>query len=124
MTTTPRPQPVTHATEVDAVRADSLALIREHSAGDTAFKLSSKLGELVAAVREKQGKGSLTLRIDLRSLPKFGPDAMEVSMNVAVKLPAEEPASDVRFATAVGDLVTEDPRQMKLGFGQESEQHK
>lgn len=73
---------------------------------------SEELNKLVQIV-ESTGKGaSITLKISIKKATRGG--AMLVSGDVKVTKPPREPMEALMFATVEGNLVADDPNQMKL----------
>lgn len=74
-----------------------------------------KLAELVNAVTSTGKAGSLTLKIDLK--PSTA-GALAVRGDVKIKKPARLPREALLWATPDGNLLTEDPKQMKMELKQ------
>jgi len=70
-----------------------------------------RLAELVTAVTSTGKAGSMTLKIDLK--PSTA-GALAVRATVAIKKPVRLPREALLWATPSGDLMAEDPRQIKL----------
>jgi hypothetical protein len=79
--------------------------------GRLADELDKALHQLVLAVDENKGGGSITLTITIKP-SKTG--ALEIFDKVAVKEPAEDRSSTLLFATPEGHLQRSDPRQGEL----------
>jgi hypothetical protein len=70
-----------------------------------------KLAELVTAVTSTGKAGSLTLKIDLK--PSTA-GALAVRGDVKIKKPARMPREALLWATPDGNLLAEDPKQIKM----------
>lgn len=77
---------------------------------------SEALAALVKIVAETGKPGSLTLKLDVKRISKSG--AMTIKDTITVKAPKEEAIETMLFSTVEGNLVTEDPHQMKLALKQ------
>ena len=77
---------------------------------------SDKLAELVAAVDSSGKSGKLTLDISVKKATRGG--AMLISGKLRLTKPAEEAMEAMLFATPEGNLVVDDPSQMKLELRQ------
>lgn len=77
---------------------------------------SNKLAELVAAVDQSGKQGKVTLDITVKKATRGG--AMHITGKVQLTKPAEEAMEALLFATPDGNLVAEDPNQMKLELKQ------
>lgn len=89
------------------------AVLQDLNGGQLADKLALDVQELVAAVRDRSRKGTLTLKLEVA--PRKGNiDALNVTARVDLKLPEGEPMEAVFFADENGNLLREDPRQMTI----------
>ncbi len=79
-----------------------------HGRPDTA--IGKRLRELVLACRQNQGKGSMTITINITPKDEF--------VDIAIKTKSTKPEpgipSAIFFTDEVGNLCDEDPRQTKL----------
>lgn len=73
---------------------------------------SDKLAELVNAVDASGKAGKINLAISVKKATRGG--AMHISGKVTLIKPAEEAMEALLFATPEGNLVADDPKQMKL----------
>ena len=89
--------------------------LAEVSHGDLASQASEQLAQLVAAVGETAKKGTLTIVLEIK--PR-GHDSgqVEVSGTVKTSIPVPDIAPSMFFVHE-GQLVRDNPRQMKLPFG-------
>ncbi|MHB0992646.1 MAG: hypothetical protein ACYC0M_15415 [Burkholderiales bacterium] len=70
-----------------------------------------KLAELVNAINDTGKAGSLSIKIDLK--PSTA-GALAVRGNVTIKKPARMPREALLWPTSDGNLLSEDPKQMKM----------
>lgn len=91
--------------------------LNQISHGQLAEQASEELARLVAAIQETGKKGKLVLTINIK--PR-GRDSgqVEVVGDVKVTCPTSEIAPVMLFADANGNLVKDNPKQMKLQFDQ------
>lgn len=101
----------------DAVKGDALATLATLDHGHLGYKISEKLQELLTAVGATGKKGRLTLDLHIDPMPKLGPAAVQIAADLQrSKVPTASPDSQIRFSTPDGQLVCDDPRQLKLRF--------
>lgn len=102
----------TEQEETGGIRPFS-AVLQDLNGGQLADKLAVQVQELVAAVRDRGKKGTLTLRLEVA--PRKGNiDALNVTARADLKLPEGEPMEAVFFADSSGNLLRDDPRQTAL----------
>jgi len=77
---------------------------------------SEALASLVQSVNETGKPGSITLKLDLKRVSRSG--AIAIRDSIILKGPKEEPMETMLFSTVEGNLVAEDPHQMKLSLKQ------
>lgn len=70
-----------------------------------------KLADLIQAVVANNKAGVLTLKVDIK--PSTA-GALAVKCNVAIKKPAGLPPESLLWPTPDGNLLTEDPRQVRM----------
>jgi hypothetical protein len=88
-----------------------------HIGGGVFIDLASdKMAELVSAVDQSGKPGKLTMEIKVKKATRGG--AMVITGNLKLTKPAEEPMEAMLFATPEGNLVADDPRQIKLDLKQ------
>jgi pyruvate/2-oxoglutarate dehydrogenase complex dihydrolipoamide acyltransferase (E2) component len=92
------------------------AVLQEIGGGKTAARLAAQLAELTAAVTATGKKGSITLKVEIKPVPKGEQHQLMVTAATAAKIPEPDEASptSVFFATASGALTRDDPRQQTL----------
>lgn len=90
-------------------------ILRELNQGSVIDEAAVMLQDLVKAVRERGKKGTLTLRVDVQPM-KGDAAALVVSAQATAKPPAGEPTSAVFFADEPGNLLRENPAQLKMTF--------
>jgi hypothetical protein len=101
---------------IENSKLDALEVIRGLSHGDVAFDLSEKLSTLVAKVSELKSKGKLTFTLDVCPEPKLGNGASRIVADCIIKLPKAEPKADIRLVTDDGQMLKDDPAQIKFPF--------
>lgn len=89
---------------------DFAEFVREFGHGSTNRTLTERLREVVAACSESNGKGSITLKIGVDAKQGLA----ELKVSVSVKKPEPALPGGHYYTTPDGDLLDEDPRQMKL----------
>lgn len=87
------------------------SFLREQSGGQLHDELSSKLHELIEAIRETGKAGSISLKIDIKPIAGTDGRTLTVTDTVAAKLPKTERPKSIFFATDDGNLSRTDPRQ-------------
>ena len=73
---------------------------------------SEELNKLVQIIESTGKGGSITMKITIKKATRGG--AMLVAGDVKVTKPPREPMEALMFATVEGNLVADDPNQMKL----------
>lgn len=84
--------------------------LAEFARGSANQALTKRLAEVVQACREHNGKGSITLKLSIGCAGGMA----EVKAKIAYTKPDPALPSAVFFSTEGGQLVEEDPRQLKL----------
>lgn len=87
--------------------------LRNLDAGSVMNEAGDKLSQLRADVLRRQGKGQMTIKIDVA--PYRG-EALEMEMTIAVRAPREERQRSIFFVGSDGNLSRNDPRQRELGL--------
>ena len=89
------------------------ALLESLNGGETMRDAAADLAELIAAVEETGGKGSLTITLKLERKQN-----RRVIIRAAVKpsIPREEPNPELRYVTREGELSANDPDQSEFEF--------
>lgn len=90
-------------------------VLRDLGRGAVIDEAAVMLQDIVKAVRERGKKGRLTLTVEVAPM-KGDAAALVVSAQATAKPPAGEPTSAVFFADEPGNLLREDPRQLKMTF--------
>lgn len=86
--------------------------LRHIGGGTLIDEASDKLATLVAAVDSQGGTGKITIELSIKKATRGG--AMHLTGQVKVTKPKELPMEALMFATPEGNLVADDPNQMKL----------
>ncbi|MGW7196612.1 hypothetical protein [Streptomyces chryseus] len=87
------------------------AFLQEQSGGQLHDELSTRLHELIEAVRETGKAGALTLKIDVKPIAGTDGRTLTVTDTIAAKLPKTERPKSIFFVTDDGNLSRSDPRQ-------------
>lgn len=88
--------------------------LRQIAGGEFIDKSSDMMAELVRAVDEQGGQGSITLKITVKRATANG--AMTVTGKATLSKPAEAPMEALLFVTPEGNLVPDNPNQQKLNL--------
>ncbi|MEE4493533.1 hypothetical protein [Streptomyces sp. BE230] len=107
MSTTTKPV----AEETEQVVRPFASFLQEQSGGQLHDELSTKLHELIEAIRETGKAGSLSLKIDIKPIAGTDGRTLTVTDTVAARLPKTERPKSIFFATDDGNLSRTDPRQ-------------
>ena len=83
---------------------------------DLAYDCSQKIAEINRAIGEFGGEGKLTLEISFKQSPKFSEAARIITCKVNATMPKKSYKDSVKFSTDTGEIVSDDPAQMKLDF--------
>jgi hypothetical protein len=90
----------------------------QHAKGRTHEELSKALQEVVLAARETGKAGSITLKLNIKSLTDA--EAFEVTDTVSVKVPTGARPKSLWFATDEGELTRDNPHQLALMHTEET----
>lgn len=90
-----------------------LAALHDALRKEVQAEAADKLAELVQAVKDHRGKGSLTLRLDLAPDKRL-PDVVMVTARVATKTPQPDPIPKLMWTSDAGVLHLSDPKQDEL----------
>lgn len=77
-------------------------------------ELTEAFAEVVKAVRETNKKGSVTLTLNCSMLNNRNENTMKISPVVTTKIPELDRAETIMFSTADGNLLRDDPDQIKM----------
>lgn len=97
--------------DVETVVRPFAAFLQEQSGGQLHDELSTRLHDLIAAVRETGKAGSISLKIDIKPIPGTDGRTLTVTDTVAAKLPKTERPKSIFFVTDDFNLSRTDPRQ-------------
>lgn len=94
-----------------------VAVLLDIGGGRLHARLSEQIAEITRAVSETGKKGLLTLKIEVKPLPKAGPHTLMVTGTSQAKTPEsdEDSPASVFFADG-GNLTRNDPKQPTLPF--------
>ncbi|MER8083802.1 hypothetical protein ABTZ57_01235 [Streptomyces sp. NPDC094048] len=87
------------------------AFLQEQSGGQLHDELSTRLHELIEAVRETGKAGSISLKVDVKPIAGTDGRTLTVTDTVAAKVPRTERPKSIFFVTDDGNLSRTDPRQ-------------
>lgn len=87
-------------------------VLRHIGGGTLIDEASDKLSGLVATVDSQGGTGKITIELSIKKATRGG--AMHLTGQIKVTKPKELPMEALMFATPEGNLVADDPNQMKL----------
>lgn len=90
--------------------------LRQIGGGALIDEASDKLAALVTAIGESGGTGKLTLELSIKKATRGG--AMHITGAIKMTKPKDLPMEALMFATPEGNLVVDDPNQMKLNLTQ------
>lgn len=90
------------------------SVLQELAKGQVHSDASEALRELTTAVAEHGKKGTITVVIEVAPLPKGDGNTLIVSASVTSKPPRGETRPSVFYLDDDGNLVRDDPRQLKL----------
>ncbi|AYH09390.1 hypothetical protein C5E24_06645 [Pectobacterium parmentieri] len=77
-------------------------------------ELTETLAMIIQAVQETRKKGSVTLTLNVEMLNSRTDNQMKVTPDVKFNKPKLELADTIMFSTADGDLLRDDPDQIKM----------
>ncbi len=100
----------------DAVRGDIAAVLGDIRHGDLMYDMTEELGKLIAAVRETQKGGTLTLKLKVQPLNKGDGTVVGIIDELSITPPKKEKNKTIFYTTDNNMLQREDPRQMKFNF--------
>jgi hypothetical protein len=97
---------------------DFASALLEIGGGRLHARLSDQLAEITKAVKETGKKGLLTLKIEVKPVPKASTNTLLVTGSSAAKAPEpeEDSPTSIFFADDDGNLTRSDPRQPTLPF--------
>jgi hypothetical protein len=104
----------THTSEdlnTSALATPAIKLLTDIRQGELCHELSEELERLAKAVQATGKKGQLTLKITIKPT---GMGRVSVGDDLTTKLPKGETPATPMFATELGQLLVNDPAQMKL----------
>ncbi|MET7412476.1 MULTISPECIES: hypothetical protein [Streptomyces] len=87
------------------------AFLQEQSGGQLHDELSTRLHELIEAVRETGKAGAIALKIDVKPIAGTDGRTVTVTDTVTSKVPKTERPKSIFFVDDTGNLSRTDPRQ-------------
>ncbi|MFD3646342.1 hypothetical protein ACFWUT_23510 [Streptomyces cyaneofuscatus] len=104
-------KPAAEETEERTVRRPFAAFLQEQSGGQLHDELSTRLHELIEAVRETGKAGAIALKIDVKPIAGTDGRTVTVTDTVTSKVPRTERPKSIFFVDDTGNLSRTDPRQ-------------
>ncbi|ARF62860.1 hypothetical protein B1H20_16790 [Streptomyces violaceoruber] len=99
------------AEETEQVVRPFAAFLQEQSGGQLHDELSTRLHELIEAVRETGKAGAIALKIDVKPIAGTDGRTVTVTDTVTSKVPKTERPKSIFFVDDTGNLSRTDPRQ-------------
>lgn len=82
--------------------------------GELNAELTSTLAEVIKAVRETRKQGTLTLSLKVSMLNTRTENQIKITPMVNSKIPELDREESIVFSTADGDVLFDDPSQLKM----------
>ncbi|SEQ64875.1 hypothetical protein [Basfia succiniciproducens] len=82
--------------------------------GELNDELTDVLAEVVKAVRSTRKQGSITLTLNVAMLNTRTEDSIKITPKVSRKIPELDREESIVFSTAGGDVLFDDPNQLKM----------
>ncbi|OOH89502.1 hypothetical protein BMT54_06305 [Pasteurellaceae bacterium 15-036681] len=82
--------------------------------GELNDELTEALAEVVKAVRSTRKQGSITLTLNVAMLNTRTEDSIKITPKVSSKIPELDREESIVFSTASGDVLFDDPNQLKM----------
>ena len=92
--------------------------------GELNDELTETLAEVIKAVRNTRKQGTVTLTLNVAMLNARTEDTIKITPKVSTKVPELNRDESIVFSTANGDVLFEDPSQIKMELKQVEEQPK
>lgn len=96
---------------------DFIAMLLDMQRGECAAAVNTKLQELVQAVRDTAGKGTITVKVDIKPAKLgMGGSVLQVvcDMDCTIKKPELKTGDTTFFLTDDGALTSDNPAQAEL----------
>ena len=81
---------------------------------DLAYDLSEQVAKINQAISEFGGEGKLTLEVIFKQSSKLPETARLITCKENANMPKKSYKDSVKFSTDRGEIVSDDPAQMKL----------
>lgn len=108
--------------EEEALDSNHFAVVLSHiDFGALLPSLSEDLQLLTKEVKASGRPGSLSLSLKIKPTGNRG--QVEIVADATLKRPKADPSKSIFFATDKGELLRDDPRQKKLPFGEDFDEH-
>lgn len=82
--------------------------------GELNDELTEILSEVIKAVRSTRKQGSVTLTLNVAMLNTRTEDSIKITPKVSKKIPELDREESIVFSTANGDVLFDDPNQIKM----------
>lgn len=82
--------------------------------GELNDELTDILAEVIKAVRSTRKQGSVTLTLNVAMLNTRTEDSIKITPKVSKKIPELDREESIVFSTANGDVLFDDPNQIKM----------
>lgn len=97
--------------ETQFMAANTLLALKNGAVMDN---LSRQLRDVIQAVRMTEKKGSITLKLSVAPAVKGSGDIVVIEASTRVSKPEPELGKTIFYTTENGDLLQNDPNQMKM----------
>lgn len=88
--------------------------LKQLNRGEINDELTDIVADVVKAVRSTRKKGSVTLTLEFNMLNSVTEDTMKITPKISSKLPELPRDESIVFSTASGDVLFDDPSQLKM----------
>jgi len=104
--------------------SDFIQTVLEMRDGKVAAQINQKFSELMIAVAEHQGKGSFSLKLNIKPTKIGHRDEVaeiEIDYEIGMKKPFRKHSSSQFFMSPDGRITRNDPNQFQMDFNTEKE---
>lgn len=82
--------------------------------GELNDELTALLADVIKAVRETRKQGTVTVSLNVAMLNSRTEDTIKITPKVSHKIPELDREESIVFSTANGDVLFDDPNQVKM----------
>jgi len=100
--------------KIDNAKMDALEFLKGYAHGALALELAQKLQEAGAAAKETGKKAAVKLTLDIVPVKNMPGRPVQVKALVMNTLPKQETSDQLMFVGATGELVRDDPDQLRF----------